>query len=287
MPSFAPAGLDEWNVAAVDLDAYFARIDHARVDATVAGLMSLHEAHVRAIPFENIDVITDSDGGLDLSVIQRKILFRRRGGYCFEHSLLFGAVLERLGFEVSRRLARVTPEKNGPFTHMLLVVTLDGNDYLADVGFGATILHPMPLRERVVVDQAGWEYRLTRRARSWQLERNKAGSWIPQHRFDDARWHLADCVVSHHYLATHHDSPFVGRPLVLQVNSDVRRRLTGTRLTEERTDGKTTTRTIEPGELVPTLQELGLDLTAAECEELGRRFPAIPPDRGTDDEEYR
>jgi len=49
--------------------------------------------------------------GLELGVISDKLVRRRRGGYCYEHALLFAAVLERLGFAVQRRIARVQPHR--------------------------------------------------------------------------------------------------------------------------------------------------------------------------------
>jgi len=47
---------DEWDIAALDLDAYLDRIGHPRVAPSAGALRSLHEAHMRTIPFENVDV---------------------------------------------------------------------------------------------------------------------------------------------------------------------------------------------------------------------------------------
>ena len=74
---------------------------------------------------------------------------RRRGGYCYEHALRFGAALEQLGFEVTRRVARVQPHKAGPRTHALLKVGVDGEEFLAlapNVPVRAEVV-PFPLRE--------------------------------------------------------------------------------------------------------------------------------------------
>ncbi|MGH3929258.1 MAG: arylamine N-acetyltransferase family protein, partial [Pseudonocardiaceae bacterium] len=119
---------DEWNVTSVDVDAYLQRIGHPRVPPSAGALRSLHEAHVRAIPFENVDVVLGTHRGLELDVISDKLVHRRRGGYCFEHALLIAAVLERLGFAVQRRMARVQPQGSGVRTHMVLAVHADGVD---------------------------------------------------------------------------------------------------------------------------------------------------------------
>src|SRR5258708_39506067 len=87
----------EWSTETLDLDAYLRRIGHARVTASVDALHSLHSAHVRAIPFENVDVILGAHPGIELDAIQAKVVARQRGGYCYEHALLFAAALERLG----------------------------------------------------------------------------------------------------------------------------------------------------------------------------------------------
>jgi N-hydroxyarylamine O-acetyltransferase len=117
----------------VDVDAYLDRIEHPRVPVSATALRSLHEAHVRAIPFENVDVVLGTHPGLELGVISDKLVRRHRGGYCYEHAQLFAAVLERLGFAVQRRIARVQPHRPGPRPHMILAG--------APTGFGWEALH--------------------------------------------------------------------------------------------------------------------------------------------------
>ncbi|RKT82622.1 N-acetyltransferase [Saccharopolyspora antimicrobica] len=166
---------DEWQTEKADLEGYLARIGHPAVPGpSVAALRSLHEAHVQAIPFENVDVVLGQHPGTELDTIYDKLVRRRRGGYCFEHALLFAAVLENLGFDVERRMARVEPDGSGYRTHMMLRVRVEGADHLADVGFGAGMLSPMPFEDGAVVDQAGWRHRLVRNGPLWNLE--KAGA---------------------------------------------------------------------------------------------------------------
>ncbi|WP_243790293.1 arylamine N-acetyltransferase [Saccharopolyspora gloriosae] len=202
-----------WSTDALDVEAYLRRIDQPRLPPSAEALRSLHEAHVRAIPFENIDVILGPHPGLELDVVADKLVDRRRGGYCFEHALLFAAALERLGYQVRRRIARVQPQRaSGSETHMLLTVRVDGADFQADVGFGAGVLAPMPLRDGVVVDQAGWEHRLRREGELWVLEKRKPEGWAPLHAADERARRPVDYEVAHHYTATHPSSPFSGQP---------------------------------------------------------------------------
>src|SRR5579862_6589879 len=111
---YPPSMTDEWSVATLDLDAYLERIGYAgpagKLEPSGKTLGALHRAHLAAIPFENLDIMLGRGVKVDLESIAAKLVHARRGGYCFEHGQLFGAALERLGFEVERLLARVGPD---------------------------------------------------------------------------------------------------------------------------------------------------------------------------------
>lgn len=265
---------DEWDVDALDLDAYLARIGHRAGPATVATLWSLHAAHVRTMPFENVDVLIGTHPGLALRAIADKLVGRERGGYCYEHGLLFAAALERLGFPVQRRISRVQPDRSGPRTHMTLVVGAEGEDYLADIGFGAGLLHPMLLRDGIVADQAGWSHRLTRRDGLWFLDRRAEDGWSTLHAFDDSVQRPIDYEVAHHYTATHPGSPFTGRLIVMRLEEGRSRRLVGDELTVETPDGQVERTTIPPARLAATLGELDVRLDDAELDAVLARYPA-------------
>lgn len=98
-----PTTGDQWQVDRLDLGAYLARLGIA----TDAGLAEVHRAHLAAIPFENLDVILGRGVSVDLADVAAKLVVGRRGGYCYEHGLLLGAALSRLGHDVERRLVRV------------------------------------------------------------------------------------------------------------------------------------------------------------------------------------
>lgn len=126
--------------AAIDLDAYFARIGYSGPrEPTLSTLRQILKSHMSRIPFENLDVLLGRGVSLDLESLQKKLIEARRGGYCFEHSSLLSAVLERLGFVVTRRAARVvlfSPRTEVPRTHMFMTVALPEGDFVVDPGFG-------------------------------------------------------------------------------------------------------------------------------------------------------
>jgi N-hydroxyarylamine O-acetyltransferase len=137
-----------------ELDAYFERIDYRGPTApTLETLSRLVERHAHAIPFENVEVLAGRVPELSTAALVDKIVRRGRGGYCFEQNHLMLAVLRRLGFEVRGQEARVRvgvpAERESARTHMTLRVTLAGEDWHVDVGFGSMApVAPLRLAER-------------------------------------------------------------------------------------------------------------------------------------------
>src|ERR1700754_3662073 len=96
-----------WDIEKLDLDAYLGRIGYGGPRTpTVETLRAVHRAHAYSIPFGNLDVVLGWGVLIDLESLQDKLVTGGRGGYCHEHNLLSAAALERLGFSVTRRLAR-------------------------------------------------------------------------------------------------------------------------------------------------------------------------------------
>ena len=79
------------------LEGYLARIGLAgRTDVSMA---EMHRAHAGSIPFENFDSYSGRPVSLEPADLEDKMVARGRGGYCFEHNLLFTAACESLGVE--------------------------------------------------------------------------------------------------------------------------------------------------------------------------------------------
>ncbi|WP_260616257.1 arylamine N-acetyltransferase, partial [Streptomyces sp. WAC05292] len=93
----------------LDLEGYLGRIGfRGERAATESVLRELVRAHVTALPFENFDAVLGAAIPLDVPAVQDKMLRRGRGGYCYEHAVLFAAALERLGFRFTALHGRVT-----------------------------------------------------------------------------------------------------------------------------------------------------------------------------------
>jgi N-hydroxyarylamine O-acetyltransferase len=270
----------EWDIEQLDLAGYLRRIGYdGDTRPTARTLAALHRAHIAAIPFENLDIVLGRGIAVDLESVQGKLVDARRGGYCYEHGLLFAAALERLGYRVDRLLARVGGGDHRPRarTHMALRVHADGAPWLADVGFGSGLLEPLPFDGGAAARQGGWEYALASVGpRAWELRERRDGEWVTRYGFDDQRQHPADVVVANHFTSTWPRSPFVTRSVVVRKDEHALRELVDRTLTVTRADGSTEERRLPGAELAGTLDEVfGLALSAAE---LARLRSATQPD---------
>ncbi|MEE1819633.1 arylamine N-acetyltransferase [Streptomyces sp. SP18ES09] len=259
-----------WSGEELDLDAYLARIGYdARRDGDMAAdlrtLTALHRAHVAAVPFENLDVALGRNIPLDLKSLQAKLVDRRRGGYCYEQNSLFAAVLERIGFQVAGRGARNRSRGATlpPITHALLVVTVEGEEWLADVGFGwQGPLEPVPLRDGARVDQSGWTFGITVEAEGIHVLRSlRPEGWTDLYAFSPQSLYPGDFLVMNHYSSSHPLSRFLGQVVVQRPGADVRASLLRGRLSTLHVDGTTGERSVGVPELSESLRvEFGIEL---------------------------
>ncbi|MFL5296487.1 MAG: arylamine N-acetyltransferase family protein [Phenylobacterium sp.] len=147
----------------MELAAYFERIGFAgpaRPD--LATLRALHRAHLLAIPYENLDVQLGRPLTTDPAAAYDKIVRRGRGGWCYEMNGLFGWALEQVGFAVTRMAGAANRELLGDVVagnHLVLLVQVEGEPWIADTGFGDGSIEPFPLRvQAMTVD--GFPFRL-------------------------------------------------------------------------------------------------------------------------------
>jgi arylamine N-acetyltransferase len=226
----------------IDTRAYFARIAYSgSVDPTLRTLTELVAAHVRRIPFENLDPllgipVTD----LSPQGLTDKLVRRRRGGYCYEHNNLLRYVLQRLGFGVDALAARVvwmSPHGlDGPptaQTHQTLAVRIPGVDevFLADVGFGAqTPSSPLRLTAGPIQQTRHEPYRLGTHDRGYVLEALVCETWQPLYTFTTEPCPLIDLEVGSWYASTYPESHFVTGLTAALVIDDARVNLGGRNL---------------------------------------------------------
>lgn len=271
----------------VNLNAYFERIGFAgSIAPTLATLDLLHALHPLAIPFENLTPLMGDAVALDQPSLEKKLLTEKRGGYCFEHNLLFMRMLEDLDYVVRPLLARVLwnrPEGASiEPSHLLLLVEINGQSHIADVGFGGLTL-TAPLRLRADVDQTTPHetFRLTGGNPEWVLEVRIGEDWRPVYAFTLDTISETDIAPINHTLSTDPDSPFTHELRVAMTAAGKRLKLLNTTLTIQPVEGEKEQREITTMEGLRSIltQDFGIVLPNDERLETALwRFIPLPPD---------
>jgi N-hydroxyarylamine O-acetyltransferase len=268
-----------------DLDAYLARIALKTPPSCDAeGLAALQRAHRLAIPFENLDVILGRGIRIDSGSVFAKLVTARRGGYCFEHNRLFLDALAALGFVARPLLARVwlgAGETPG-LLHALSLVTIAGEEWIADAGFGGSYSPIIRLAEGAeVYAPDGGRFRLVRdKTHGWMLSRDGhpattdgrgAGpGFQPQYSFTLAQVWDADLAVGNHWSSTAPDSRFTQLRLVNMVLPSGLASLTDRRYHRRAGEDETIAEITDPRVYRMRLGMMfGIDLTAEEVGALG------------------
>jgi len=261
-------------IAGFDLDAYLARIGYeGERSPSIETLTAIHLLHTETIPFENLDPFLKRPVNLDVESLQRKLVQGGRGGYCFEQNLLVSHALRELGFHVAGLAARVmwgaVDERVGPRSHMLLLVNIDGEPYVADVGFGGqTLTTPLRLETDAEQKTSHEPFRLLAEGATFVMQSKIDAAWKPLYRFDLQEQFPADYEVTNWYLSHHPDSRFVTGLIAARVFRDGRYGLLGNQLTVHRLSGETERRTFSSaGEMRAVLEE-NFGITLANIPEL-------------------
>ena len=264
-----------------DTSAYLRRLGFdGPIEPLLRDLERIHRAQAYAIPFENFDILLGRAIDIRPAAVFDKLVRRRRGGYCFELNQLLFQALTAFGFEVRFALARVhlRPQPSG-LTHVLLLVRIDDDDWIADVGFGSTGLRaPIRFLTGLVFEQDGLRFRL-REAPPFgkMLEIADAAGWRPLYSFEARHVLPVDLELGNLYTSTHPDSFFTWSRVAALPDPRGRTSLLDDQLTIER-DGRTVRQTVGPGdEFIATLsRRFGIELDAP-YEHIVPRHPRPEP----------
>lgn len=199
-------------------------------------LTALQQAALLHVPFENLELHYSHHKTISANpaVIYDKIITQDtgRGGYCMENNMLFATFLRSLGFDIYMTGAKVSdaeqPTSNdegaGPgftgFGHQVTIVTIGGERYLVDVGFGnggptrplllkhgaeSERLPPKQKARMVFVPRPGAEN--VEAAKVWMYERTLPGKedegWLPAYCFPEGfEFAMEDFDVMNHFTST-------------------------------------------------------------------------------------
>ncbi len=198
----------------LNVQAYLNRIGLQKPPSvTLEGLKKLHRCHLFKIPFENLDIELGNKIVLDLERLEHKIINKKRGGFCYELNGLFSQLLRQLGFKVKTIAARVYGKDRKPgleFAHMALLVSLNKEQWLADVGFGRSFLEPLAFKINILQTDPTGRYKILKTGDSkyvllWE-DNNK--QTVAQYIFSSKEQKLQDFKEMCHYHQTSSKSNF-------------------------------------------------------------------------------
>jgi N-hydroxyarylamine O-acetyltransferase len=218
-----------------NLATYFKRIGfNTTPGKDLATVTKMMRQQLFTVPFENLDIQAGKGVSLVPETIVEKIIQHHRGGYCYEVNGLFAMALQAL--EIPYQFIACRPmfyPTLRPRTHMALIVNLEGTEWLCDVGFGSNgIRAPLSLSSTGCEIQQDYErYRLDHpNNREYLLKSWDDGQWVNQYAFDLWPQQWVDYLPANHLNATHPESVFVQKLLVVLHNPEGRCILFGDRL---------------------------------------------------------
>ena len=225
------------------LSPYFARIGfQGTASADFATLKRMMRCQLFSVPFENLDVQQGKIVSLVPEEIYCKIVERNRGGYCYEVNGLFAMALGVLGIPYQFVAARpMTYPVRRPKTHVAIVVTIEGEQWLCDLGFGSYgIREPLNLnwinRE---IRQDFDTFKLSRSPdQNYLLQSFTDGVWKNLYEFNLSPQEWVDFEPANYMNSTHPDSIFVQWLMVVLQNPSGKEVLLGDRF-QSVSEGKT------------------------------------------------
>ncbi|MFA5215710.1 arylamine N-acetyltransferase [Sulfuricurvum sp.] len=200
-----------------NLSEYLARIGYeGAVSNDLATLEKLVAKQLQSVPFENTEVQSGRIPSLIPEDIYTKIVTNARGGYCYEVNGLFAMALTEIGFEWYFVGARPMfyPARR-PKTHMVVVVRIEGKDYLCDTGFGGYALRAPIAIEEGEVTQDGDRFRLELIDGEYVLNSLVQEEWQRQYGFALQPQEWIEFSLANYFNATHPDTIFTQKRLAV------------------------------------------------------------------------
>lgn len=186
--------------------------------------------HLMSVPFENLDI--QNNIKIDLTNLFDKIVTRKRGGFCYELNGLFYRLLKEIGFTVKLISARVydgEKDYSPEYDHMALIVDIEGEPYLVDVGFGDFLFYPIKIAlSKEVSDRAGI-FMIETFDEKYKVIKKKGveGNFIPEYIFSEKERQLEDFYPMCYYHQSNKESHFMQKRICSLPTESGRITLTG------------------------------------------------------------
>ncbi|WP_428909592.1 arylamine N-acetyltransferase family protein [Niallia sp. Krafla_26] len=224
----------------MDIEKYLDRIDAVKInEPTLDYLAHIQKQHVLCVPFENVDIIRKKRLSLNVDALYQKLVIERHGGVCYELNGSFFHLLEELGFR-PYLMAGTVYAGNGKWafenTHMFIIVPVDGEEYLVDVGFGGNCPRlPVPFSGEEVIDTDGiYRVKKEEAVSLYYLQKKSSDEWETLYRFEPPtpdKWTFETIQPICVWTETSPDSKFNKIYFLSRVTEDGRITLSGDTLT--------------------------------------------------------
>lgn len=214
---------------------FFKRIglpEDTKIEKTYEFLKDIQYRCVTTIPYENLDILKNIPISLDAEDVFKKIVVKKRGGYCFEVNALLSHMLKEMGFAVSDYFARfVRGEESIPMRrHRILAVECDDGTFMCDIGVGQVApRYPVKMEVGTVQEQFGEGYKFEKDpTHGWVLFDNIKGDWMPYITFTEEKQYEVDFIQPSFYCEKHPDSIFHKTYMLAIKTPDGRKTIDGT-----------------------------------------------------------
>ncbi|KAM9030525.1 arylamine N-acetyltransferase 1-like isoform 1-T3 [Megaptera novaeangliae] len=175
----------------MNIEAYFESIGykHCRNKLDLETLTDILQHQIRAIPFENLNIHCGEAMELGLEATFDQIVRRNRGGWCLQVNHLLYWALTTICFETTMLGGYVYNTSANKYSnamiHLLLKVTTDDRNYIADAGFGRSyqMWQPLELISGKDQPQVPCIFCLTEERGIWYLDQIRRQQYIPNQEF--------------------------------------------------------------------------------------------------------
>ncbi len=220
----------------MDITKYLYRIRYTgSLTPTKEVLADLQLHHLLNVPFENLDIHYQNPIYLDLEKIYSKIIDEQRGGFCYELNGLFFELLISLGFNAKRISARVFDSKKNDygkeFDHLAIIVEIQQNEYLVDVGFGDFTFNPLHLKLNEIQNDQRGDFIIEKyKNEYYKVSKLIDGKWQPEYIFSPETRELKEFGGMCTYHQTSPYSHFTQKRLITKPSINGRVTITGDQL---------------------------------------------------------
>ena len=174
--------------------------------------------YVINVPFENINVQNKQPIALDDETMIHKIVSEHRGGYCYEQNRLFHSWITSKGFDAYMISATINTGNGWAMagSHMALIVQINQEKYLVDVGYADVPKQAMPLKNEpeVIEDVNGYFQASWIDTQTIDMSKYKDEAWEIQYRAIDKAQVIMDFDEAIHFNQYDAHSIFVKKLIV-------------------------------------------------------------------------